>query len=74
MTTVGEFKCPYCPRAFDARGSARQHVAAKHRGKSSKMFKEPDDGEQSIAEMMVEAEIARACGEPVEDWIAEMLS
>lgn len=67
------FKCPYCPKVLKARGSARQHVAAKHRGKSAKMFLEPDDGEQSIADMMIEAEIARACGEPVESWIADML-
>lgn len=67
------FKCPYCDRVLQARLSARQHVAAKHRGKSAKMFLEPDDGEQSIAEMMVEAEIDRAMGLPVPRWIKDMM-
>lgn len=32
-----------------------------------------DDDEPSIASQMIDAQIARACGEPVEDWLADML-
>ena len=72
---MGEERCPYCPRSFHEVNALGQHLRAKHKGK-----KVPDcvrhkrhDDEPSIASLMIEAQIAQACGEPVDDWLLDMM-
>jgi hypothetical protein len=68
-------KCPHCNRLFADAGSVRQHVGAKHRGKSAKQYRtnRHQDDEPSIASQMIEAEISRACGEKVDGWLLDMM-
>lgn len=41
--------------------------------KKRKRRSERADDEQSMAELMIEAELDRAMGEPVDDWLLDML-
>jgi hypothetical protein len=72
--TAPKHPCPACGRRV--RGVA-DHVRDKH----PKWSYDPETGighilpprEETMADIFVEAEIARAMGEPIEDWIEEML-
>ena len=55
-------KCSECPKMFKREIDMSNHYMAKHCGY-----------EPSVASLMVEAEIDLAMGEPVENWILEML-
>lgn len=67
-------RCPYCNKRVHDEGAGRQHHAAKHRGKKlPALFAKRDGGEQSIASLMIEAQISHAMGDPVEDWLANMM-
>lgn len=50
------------------------HIADYHKKKGGKAipYTQPED-EESMADLMVEAEINRAIGEPNPDWIEDML-
>jgi hypothetical protein len=43
----------------------------KHRGKKNP--RPESDAEPSMAELLIEAQIAKNAGEPVEDWLDAML-
>lgn len=67
--------CPACPRRLADWNGVRQHIKAKHKSDARRLLgliphKEP---EPSIADQVIAATIAQACGEPVEDWLREML-
>lgn len=71
-------KCPHCLRTFPDNNAVRQHSAAKHHNMGSARRKRnrrtrTDDGEKSMADIFVQAQIDIACGEPVEEWIGNML-
>ncbi|MEO1092234.1 MAG: hypothetical protein AAFX81_16535 [Pseudomonadota bacterium] len=76
------WQCGACGKRFTTEHGARQHSGAKHQGrygffdrrvspKGQQAQRHSD--EPSIASLMVQAEIDRACGEPVDDWLADML-
>lgn len=58
--------CPHCGKVLAGRRTLNQHVRTKHR--------EPSDDEPSIASRMIDAQLDRAMGLPVEDdWLLESL-
>ena len=63
--------CPYCPRRFADENGLWMHSKAKHRGKKNP--RPARDDEPSMAELFIEAQIARDCGEPVDEWLLNML-
>jgi hypothetical protein len=55
-------QCLHCEKKFADENGRYQHAKTMHRGK-----KNPRPArEQSMADLVIEAQIARACGEPVE--------
>lgn len=74
--------CPKCKKIFTNRYACYDHIQAKHQHNFKEMLlpieyirpKDKPDYEPSMAELMVEAEIFRACGEPVEDWLSDMMN
>lgn len=62
MSDKKPIKCVVCGPAvsFSTMAAYKQHLEAKHH-------------EPSIAEQMIDAERDRAMGEPIEDWLADML-
>lgn len=83
MTSSTETKipCPHCKRLLANADGARMHITKKHPHKRNpfasqnrhQISKDRDDGDESIASLMIQAQIDRACDEPVEDWLAGML-
>lgn len=66
-------RCSRCGRTFKSRRGADDHIRMVHKGKGERVTaRRPRDDEPSMADLVVDAQIARACGEPVEDWIATM--
>lgn len=66
--------CPHCERSFPERNALYQHVKAKHGKKAARAVHPPVEREQSMGDLVAEAMLARACGEPVEEWIAVMFN
>lgn len=69
-------QCSRCKRVFANRFACFDHIQAKHEHGEPIAYirpKDKEDYEPSMAELMVEAEISRACDEPVEDWLLDML-
>lgn len=66
--------CPYCNRRFADQNAVWMHAKVKHPGKKTKHLRPPRAPEdESYASLFIAAEQAIACGEPVEDWIRDML-
>lgn len=64
--------CPICGKTMvPTDPPPYQHIKAKQGGKGKAAYR--DEHEPSIADLMVQASIDRAMGEPVEDWLADML-
>lgn len=66
-------RCSRCGKEFATRRAADQHIVTKHKGKGERVHVKVRDDEPSMAELLIEAEIARACGEPVDEYLLEML-
>jgi len=64
-------KCPHCERKFPDANAVWMHSKAKHPGKKNP--RPESDAEESMADIFVQAQIDEACGEPVEQWIKDML-
>lgn len=66
--------CPHCDDShFGDENALWQHARAKHSRAQAKALRPPrPEREQSMAELLAEAQIAHACGEPVDEWIAAM--
>ena len=64
--------CPHCSKKLAEPNALFQHVKAKHGKKAARLLRPPEEREQSMGSLVAEAMIARACGEPVEEWIAVM--
>jgi len=65
--------CPACSRQFGDANAVRNHHNMKHKKRTPLPKTWGDDHEPSMAELFVDAEIGRAMGDPIEDWIADML-
>ena len=63
-------QCKSCSRKFKDVNGLRQHARAK--GHEQLRPADNDDG-PSIASLMIEAQIDRAMGNPIDDWLADML-
>ena len=61
-------KCLHCERTFSDENAMAQHCRAKHPGKKKPKIVR----EQSLADEIVEARIAYACGEVVPDYLLDM--
>lgn len=64
-------KCAYCNKRFEAENSRYQHTKKKHPNRKNP---KPtcDDDEPSMADLVIEARLAAACGDPVEGWLGDM--
>jgi hypothetical protein len=65
-------RCSRCGRYFKSRMGADDHILMKHKGIGQRVSVRRPDDDPSMADLVVDAEIARACGEPVDPLIAEM--
>lgn len=63
--------CPHCGRRAADENGLYCHVKAKHGRRAARPFRPEPDREPSMGELVADAQLARAMGEPVEDWIAE---
>ena len=66
-------RCSRCGKEFSTRQGAQMHIDMKHHGKGERVAVVKREHEPSMAELMIDAQIAKACGEPVDDWLADML-
>lgn len=70
------WQCTTCRRRFSTEDGTNMHIGAKHSKKGGEAipYERPQhDDEESNADLMVEAAINTAVGEPVEDWIRDMM-
>lgn len=62
--------CPHCTKSFADENARFSHAKAKHKGKRIAHLRPAR--EPSMADLVVEASLAKACGEPVDEWMNEM--
>lgn len=64
-------KCADCERSFADENALYQHRKVKHRGKPNP--RPEREGEESIADLVIEANLARMCGEdhPDMEWLRD---
>jgi uncharacterized C2H2 Zn-finger protein len=65
-------RCSQCGRSFKSRKAADDHIQMKHKGIGHRVSAKRPDDEPSMADIVVDAQIAHAAGEPVEDWVKDM--
>lgn len=56
--------CPQCGKTFLGRKRRAQHIRDKHQ--------QPKFSEPSMADLVIDARLNHAMGEPVDDWLMEM--
>ena len=56
-------RCPHCRKAVADANALFQHVKAKHGPAAARVFRQPRESEQSVADELVEAIEAYAGGE-----------
>ena len=59
-------RCSRCGKSFSSRKGCDQHIQMLHKGKGNRVSVIRDDEEESLADIAVEAEIKRACSEPLD--------
>jgi hypothetical protein len=59
-------RCSRCGKSFSSRKGADDHIRMLHKGKGHRVSVIRDDDEESLADIAVEAEIKRACGETLD--------
>lgn len=64
--------CPHCDRQLGDANALYRHVKAKHGRKLAQPLRPQTEREPSMGELVADAMLARACGEPVDPIIAEM--
>lgn len=67
------FKCQTCGNILDNEGIAIRHMRRKHGGVGSFTEWERDDDDESMASLMVQADIDRRSGLPIDSWLSNML-
>ena len=77
MTDTNNRRCSRCLKVFTSRKGCDQHIAMKHAGKGERIAVGESSSrkqyEPSMAELMIEAQMDRALGNLVPDWLEEML-
>ena len=68
--TLQTSKCPTCNREFRDSHALGQHTRAKGHGQFKLLT---DDDGPSMSSLMIDAQIDRAMGLPVDDWLVDML-
>ena len=63
--------CSRCGKHFGKPKYCRQHIAAVHKAGGEPV--PVPEREESMADIFVQAELDRAMGNPVDDWIADMM-
>lgn len=70
-------RCSRCKKAFKSRSACDNHIKDVHKGIGERVpvghSMSRKDYEPSMADLMIEAQLNRAMGEPVEDWLIDML-
>ncbi len=72
--TYRSLRCSLCKKPFHKQSEVAQHAKDYH-GKGAreviaeKIVKKPRNDDDSIADLMIEAHIAKECGEPYEEWL-----
>jgi len=59
-------RCSRCGKSFSSRKGAGDHIRTLHKGKGQRVSVIREDDEESLADIAIEAEIKRACGEPLD--------
>lgn len=71
-----QWRCSVCGKWFYKKDHVENHIRdtpTKKHAKAKAIFEIRKDDDESMADVFVNAEISRAMGEPVDDWIADML-
>ena len=69
-----DWKCSLCNKRFHQKKHGENHARDYHKKKDAGIVHAPrTDNEPSMADLMVNAEINRACGDPVDDYLLDML-
>lgn len=67
-------RCSRCGKHFRNYQAARQHIRDYHKKRGGEVVPARQyDTEESMADLLVEAEINRAMGKPNEPWLEDML-
>ena len=75
-------RCPNCGKKFATRAAVEAHVRDFHKGRrpgkkylaaQARRWQAAEAEEQSIADLLIEAQIALEEGRPVPSWITDML-
>lgn len=69
-------RCSRCGKVFSSRAGADAHIRDKHAGDGKRIpvGRQPSqDSEQSMASLLIEAELDRAMGLSVDEDLADML-
>lgn len=70
-------RCSRCKKVFTSRAGCDSHIKMKHDGQGERIpvgeSASRKNHEPSMAELMIDAERDMAMGEPVEDWLRDML-
>lgn len=67
-------ECPDCGKRCADRNGVYLHMKAKHGKRPAREYREQhSDDDESMADIMVRAQIKRAMGVRNEDWIEDML-
>jgi uncharacterized C2H2 Zn-finger protein len=59
-------RCSRCGKTFSSRKGADDHIRMLHKGKGQRVSVIREDEEESLADIAIEAEIKRACGEELD--------
>tara|TARA_R110000787_G_scaffold19874_2_gene59127 strand:- start:463 stop:690 length:228 start_codon:yes stop_codon:yes gene_type:complete len=69
-----DWKCSRCGKRWNKQEHVERHIKDFHTKRGGEAIYKPREPEEpSMADLMIDAQIAQACGEPVEDWLADML-
>ena len=70
-------RCSRCKKVFKSRAGCDHHIQMKHGGDGERIpvgeSASRKDYEPSMAELMIGAQLDRAMGNPVPDWLEDML-
>ncbi len=72
-----DWKCSVCNKRFTKESGAAMHIRDMAHKKLATPEHDPrnyqPDDDPSMADMMINAQLDRAMGNPVDDWLADML-
>lgn len=59
-------RCSRCGKTFSSRKGCDQHIKMLHKGKGKRVTAVREEQEESLADIAINAEIKRACGEELD--------